>query len=96
MSDLTEEEDARLIEAFNKLKKAHTSEDLESWLKTYAAEAAVKTEPGTTTATTTAAATVVTTNQYPRISLFYGDKVKREATCAQWVCEVKCLLIENT
>ena len=99
MSDLTEEEGAKLIEAFNKLKlkpKVDTSEDSESWLKSYAAEAAVKTEPGTTTATTTAAATVVTTNQQPRISLLYGDKVKGEATYAQWVYEVKCLLIEKT
>ena len=32
----------------------------------------------------------------PRISIFYGDSVKGEATYAQWVYEVKCLLIEKT
>ena len=53
----------------------------------------MKVEPTTTSATAT---TTVTTTQQPRISLFYGDNVKGEATYAQWVYEVKCLLLEKT
>ena len=40
--------------------------------------------------------TVVSSTQKPRISIFYGDNLKGEATYAQWVYEVKCLLIEKT
>ena len=48
MTDLTKEESDKLIAALNKLKikpKADTPEELELWLKTYGAEAAVKKEP---------------------------------------------------
>lgn len=96
MAELTQEESAKLIAAFNKLKikpKADTAEDLEQWLKSFSTEASVKVEPGAQASTTT---TVVTSSQQPRISLFYGDNIKGEATYAQWVYEVKCLLLEKT
>ena len=95
MTDLTKEESDKLIAALNKLKikpKADTPEDLELWLKTYGTEAAVKKEPVDVETTKT----VVSSTQQPRISIFYGDNVKGEATYAQWVYEVKCLLIEKT
>lgn len=98
MAELTQEESKNLIAAFNKLKikpKADTAEDLEQWLKSYSTEAAVKVEPGAEAASTTTT-TVVTSSQQPRISLFYGDNIKGEATYAQWVYEVKCLLLEKT
>lgn len=94
MAELTEEESAKLIAAFNKLKikpKADTAEDLEQWLKTFGTEGSVKVEPGAQASTT-----VITSSQQPRISLFYGDNIKGEATYAQWVYEVKCLLLEKT
>lgn len=96
MAGLSEEEGKQLIEAFNKLKikpKFDTTEDLQSWLKEYGAQQTVKVEPTTTSATAT---TTVTTTQQQRISLFYGDNIKGEATYAQWVYEVKCLLLEKT
>ena len=97
MSDLTEQEGKQLIEALNKLKikpNFDTTEELENWLKAYGAEPEVKTEPGTASAKAT---TVTSTFQpQPRISLFYGDNVKGEATYAQWKYEVKCLLLEKT
>lgn len=97
MSDLTEQEGKQLVEALNKLKikpKFDTTEDLESWLKAYGAEPEVKVEPGTASAKATS---VTSTYQpQPRISLFYGDNVKGEATYAQWKYEVKCLLLEKT
>ena len=96
MAELTQEESAKLIAVFNKLKikpKADTAEDLEQWLKSFSTEGSVKVEPGAQTSTTT---TVVTSSQQPRISLFYGDNIKGEATYAQWVYEVKCLLLEKT
>ena len=106
MAEITEAEGKKLIEAFNKLKikpKADTPEDLQTWLKAYAG---VKVEPvvssggtpGTTTSSTVAGASggPIYTSQYPRISIFYGDKVKGEATYAQWVYEVKSLLQEKT
>lgn len=95
MTDLTKEESDKLIAALNKLKikpKADTPEDLELWLKAYGAEAAIKKEPVDVETTKT----VVSSTQQPRISIFYGDNVKGEATYAQWVYEVKCLLIEKT
>lgn len=87
MTDLTKTESDKLIATLNKLKikpKAYTPEDLELWLKTYGAEAAVKKEPVDVETTKT----VVSSTQQPRIAIFYGD--------AQWVYEVKCLLIEKT
>lgn len=96
MAELTVEESKQLIDAFNKLKvkpKADSPEDLELWLKAFGTEGSVKTEPGTHDTTPK---TVVTSSQQPRISLFYGDNIKGEATYAQWVYEVKCLLIEKT
>lgn len=96
MAGLSEQEGKQLIEAFNKLKikpKFDTTEDLQTWLKEYGAQQTVKVEPTTTSA---AATTTVTTTQQPRISLFYGDNIKGEATYAQWVYEVKCLLLEKT
>ena len=96
MAELSEQEGKQLIEAFNKLKikpKFDTTEDLQTWLKEYGAQQTVKVEPTTTSATAT---TTVTTTQQPRISLFYGDNVKGEATYAQWVYKVKCLLLEKT
>lgn len=98
MTDLTKEESEKLIEAFNKLKlrpKADTAEDLKSWLKSYSEEGTVKAEPGTALGAASTH-TVVSTSQQPRISLFYGDNVKGEATYSQWVYEVKCLLLEKT
>ena len=95
MAELTEEESAKLIAAFNKLKikpKVDTAEDLEQWLKSFGKEGSVKVEPGAQAST----ATVITSSQQPRISLFYGDNIKGEATYAQWVYEVKCLLLEKT
>lgn len=92
MAELTEEEGKKLIEAFNKLKikpKADTAEDLQTWLNAYSG--GVKAEPGTALSPGT-----VMTSQQPRISLFYGDNVKGEATYAQWVYEVRCLLLEKT
>lgn len=92
MADLTEDDGKKLAQIFNQLKiksKFDTKEDLENWLQSYATT--VKTEP-TIAATTTSA----TYTQQPRISLFYGDKVKGEASYDQWVYEVKCLLLENT
>lgn len=92
MAELSEDEGKQLALIFNQLKikpKFDTKEDLENWLKSYATT--VKTEP--TTATTT---TSTTYTQQPRISLFYGDKVKGEASYDQWVYEVKCLLLEKT
>ena len=106
MAELTEEEGKNLIEAFNKLKikpKADTPADLEAWLKAFGG---VKAEPSGPTGDThgatsggTAGGTskeTIVTSQHPRISYFYGDKVKGEATYAQWVYEVKCLLQEET
>ena len=95
MAELTEEESAKLIAAFNKLKikpKADTAEDLEQWLKSFGTEGSVKVEPGAQASTTT----VITSSHQPRISLFYGDNIKSETTYAQWVYEVKCLLLEKT
>ena len=102
MAELTEEEGKKLIEAFHKLKlkpKADTPQDLELWLKAFSG---VKAEPGVPTDGATGGTsggtskeTVVTTQQ-PRISCFFGDKVKGEASYAQWVYEVKCLLKEKT
>ena len=106
MAELTEEEGKKLIEAFNKFKlkpKADTPQDLELWLKAFSG---VKAEPGVPTdgamggtsggtAGGSSKETVVTTQQ-PSISCFFGDKVKGEASYAQWVYEVKCLLKEKT
>ena len=73
---------------------------MEAWLKSYstASDRSVKIEPGVTTGTDLGALSVTTvaTNQQPRISLFYGDKVKGQATYDQWVYEVKCLFKEET
>lgn len=106
MAELTEEEGKKLIEAFNKLKlkpKADTPQDLELWLKAFSE---VKAEPGVPTDGTVggtvsgtsggASKETVVTTQQPRISCFFGDKVKGEASYAQWVYEVKCLLKEKT
>lgn len=96
MAELTQEESAKLIAAFNKLKikpKADTAEDLEQWSKLFSIEGSVKVEPGAQTSTTS---TVVTSSQQTRISIFYGDNIKGKATDAQWVYEVKCLLLEKT
>lgn len=96
MADLTEEEGRQLVDAFNKLKlkpKCDTKDDLEGWLKSYSAAPVVKTEPVTTATTTTITSL---SQQQPRISLFYGDKIKGEASYDQWVYEVRCLLIEKT
>lgn len=100
MSDLTQEEIAKLVEAFNKLKvkpKADTPEDLELWLKGFGKETEVKVEPGVVKGSTLEEKikTSVSTVHQPRISLFYGDNSKGEATYAQWVYEVKCLLLEK-
>lgn len=106
MSELTGEEARNLIDAFNKLKlkpKADTPDDLEAWLKSFGN---VKPDPdavasGTTgtTASIASGSTVketIVTSQHPRISYFYGDKVKGEVSYAQWAYEVKCLLQEKT
>lgn len=94
MSELTEQEGKQLVEAFNKLKvkpKFDTTDELDSWLKAYSAGPSVKPEPGMSTTTVVSAY-----GQQPRISLFFGDNVKGEASYSQWVYEVKCLLVEKT
>ena len=106
MAELTKEEGKNLIEAFNKLKikpKADTPADLEALLKAFGG---VKAQPsgatGDTHDTTSGGIAVgtsketIVTSQHPRISIVYGDKFKGEATYAQWVYEVKCLLQEKT
>lgn len=103
MAELSPEEVTKLVEAFNKLKvkpKADTPEDLELWLKDYGKEEVVKAEPtvevkkepGSDEKSKT---TVASTVHQPRISIFYGDTGKGEVTYAQWVYEVKCLMLEK-
>lgn len=94
MADFSQEEVTKLVEALKTLKvkpKTDTPEDLELWLKAYGAEQEVKKEPGVVETKTT----VVAAPHHPRISLFYGDNIKGEASYAQWVYEVKCLLREK-
>lgn len=94
MADLTKEEGEQLVEVLNRLKikpKFDTAEELQNWLTSYGADPSVKTEPGEPVTTTVTAKIP----HRPRISLFFGDNVKGEATYAQWVYEVKCLLIEK-
>ena len=93
MAELTQEQSAKLIAAFNKLKikpKADTAEDLEQWLKSFSTEGFVKVEPRAYPST------VVTSSQQPRISQFYGNNIKGDVSYTQWVYEVKCLLLEKT
>ena len=94
MADLTKEEGEQLVEVLNRLKikpKFETAEDLQNWLTSYGADSSVKTEPGEPVTTSV---TAKLPNR-PRICLFFGDNVKGEATYAQWVYEVKCLLTEK-
>ena len=94
MADLTKEGE-QLVEVLNRLKikpKFDTAEELQNWLSAYGADPSVKTEPGEPVTTTVTAEIP----HRPRISLFFGDNVKREATYAHWVYEVKCLLIEKS
>lgn len=84
-ADLTEEEGKLLVEKFRQLKlmpRFDTKEDLEAWLKSYGTESDKKTEPGVTTGTGPGETSVtsVATNQQPRISLFYGVKLKGGST----------------
>ena len=103
MADLSYEEAVKLVEAFNKLKvkpKADTPEDLELWLKGYGKEDTakadpkvdVKKEPSPDDKTKT---TISSTVHQPRISIFFGDTGKGEVSYAQWVYEVKCLMLEK-
>ena len=103
MADLSYEEAVKLVEAFNKLKvkpKADTPEDLELWLKEYGKgdtakadpKVDVKKEPSPDDKTKT---TISSTVHQPRISIFFGDTGKGEVSYAQWVYEVKCLMLEK-
>ena len=97
MSDLNAEEIAKLVEAFNKLKvkpKADTPEDLENWLKAFGKETEIKKEPEPTESIEKTKSTISSVHQ-PRISLFYGDSSKGEASYAQWVYEIRCLTLEK-
>ena len=92
MATFTEEEEKKLIETFKELAvkpKFDTKEDLESWLKDFGK---VKVEPSAKADPT---ATVSLSNNFPRISLFYGDNVKGEVSFPQWMFEVKSLLLEK-
>ena len=103
MAGLSTEEVAKLVEAFNKLKvkpKADTPEDLELWLKEYGKEdepkanpkVDIKKEPSSDDKIKT---TVSSTVHQPRISIYFGDTGIGEVTYAQWVYEVKCLILEK-
>lgn len=98
MSELTEEEGKKLVEAFNKLKlkpKFDTKEDLETWLTSYATSS-IKSDPGGTPPKKPEPTEKVIVPNQPRISLFYGDNVKGEVSYPQWVYEIKCLMLEKT
>ena len=101
MAELTPDEITKLVEAFNKLKvkpKADTPEDLELWLTEFGKrkESQIKVETKEESSSEVKTKTTFTTVHPPRISLFYGDDDKKgEATYAQWVYEVKCLLLEK-
>ena len=82
-----------MIEKFKELDvkpKFDTKEDLKTWLKDFGK---VKVEPSKVDPV--ASGTASYSNQFPRISLFYGDNVKDEASFPQWMYEVKCLLLEK-
>ena len=76
MTTFNEEEQKALIEKFKELdikQKFDTKEDLEAWLKDFGR---VKVDP-------VASGTTSYVYQFPRISLFYGDNVKGEASFPQ-------------
>lgn len=94
MTTFTEEEGKSLLEKFKELNvkpKFDTKDDLETWLKEFGGDPTIKIEPKDPSTSSS----FTLSSQFPRISLFYGDNVKGEATYPQWVYEVKCLLAEK-